>query len=183
MLCYTRSLTLAHGLRRKCDTWWYRISSFFITVQGVTPLARGDSGTFAVLTRYEFMQLQSLRQSERTTARDSVQHTRWTYPCYRVVSTEHQQRWRTEGVGRLPNIWQMVINKGGGEQLYWRYINVLSLWIKLCQKYRTVAITFYPTLICELLVSTLFSSRFILVSNPYKSIIANRINLSTVLPQ
>ena len=31
--------------------------------------------------------------------------------------------------------------------LYWRYINVVALWIKPCQKYRTVAITFYPTLV------------------------------------
>ena len=39
------------------------------------------------------MRLRSLRQSERTTARDPVQHKRWTYPCYMAVNTEHQQRW------------------------------------------------------------------------------------------
>ena len=32
------------------------------------------------------MELQSLRQSERSTAKDPVQHERWTYPCYRAVS-------------------------------------------------------------------------------------------------
>ena len=35
----------------------------------------------------ESMRLRSLRQSERTTARDPVQHKRWTYPCYMA---EHQ---------------------------------------------------------------------------------------------
>ena len=58
---------------------------------------------------------------------------------------------RADGVRRLPNIWQKVINKGRG-RLYWRYryINVVPLWIKPCQKYRTVAITFYPTLVIKL---------------------------------
>ena len=34
-----------------------------------------------------------LHQNERTTTRDPAQYTRWTYPCYRAVNTEHQQRW------------------------------------------------------------------------------------------
>ena len=50
----------------------------------------------------ECMWLRSLRQSERTTARDTVQHMRWTYPCYRVVKTEHQQRW-TRWLYRTPS--------------------------------------------------------------------------------
>ena len=41
----------------------------------------------------ESMRLPSLRQSERTTASDPVQHKRRIYPCYRAVDTEHQQRW------------------------------------------------------------------------------------------
>ena len=41
----------------------------------------------------ESKRLQSLHQSERTFARGPVQHKRWTYPCYRAVNTEHQQRW------------------------------------------------------------------------------------------
>ena len=57
------------------------------------PLVMGDSGTFNVLSWYESMWLGSLCQSERTTTRDPVQHKRWTYPCYRVVNMEHQQRW------------------------------------------------------------------------------------------
>ena len=40
---------------------------------------------------HESMQLRSLCQSERM--RDSVQHKIWTYPYYRAVNTEHQQRW------------------------------------------------------------------------------------------
>ena len=62
------------------DTWWYRIPSFFMTMQGVTPLLSGIScaagnGRFWN-TRYESMRLRSLRQSERATARDTVQHKR-----------------------------------------------------------------------------------------------------------
>ena len=38
-------------------------------------------------------------------------------------------------------------SKGG--RLYRRYINVVPLWIKLWQKYRTVAITFYLSLVCK----------------------------------
>ena len=67
----------------------------------LAPLAMGVSGTFTILTRYESMRLPSLRQSERTSASDPVQHKRWTYPCYRVVSTEHQQRW-TRCMGGSP---------------------------------------------------------------------------------
>ena len=46
----------------------------------------------------------SLLQSKRTTTRDPVQHTRWTYPCYRVVNTENQQRSTRWWWRRLPNI-------------------------------------------------------------------------------
>ena len=35
----------------------------------------------------------SLRQSERTAARDPVLHKRWTYTCNRAVNMKHQQRW------------------------------------------------------------------------------------------
>ena len=35
----------------------------------------------------------TIRQSERTTTKDPVQHKRWTYPWYRAVNREHQQRW------------------------------------------------------------------------------------------
>ena len=39
----------------------------------LAPLAMGDSGTSTVLTRYESIRLRSVRQRERTTARDPVQ--------------------------------------------------------------------------------------------------------------
>ena len=41
----------------------------------------------------ESMRLRSFRQSEWTIARDPVQHKRLTYPCYRAVNREHQQKW------------------------------------------------------------------------------------------
>ena len=49
----------------------------------LAPLQMGDSGTSTVLTRYESMRLRSLRQSERTAARNPVQHKIWTYLCCR----------------------------------------------------------------------------------------------------
>ena len=66
------------------DTRWYRTPTFFTRMEGVTrccheplaPLEMGDRGTSTVLTRYESMRLRSLHQSERTTARDHVQHKR-----------------------------------------------------------------------------------------------------------
>ena len=79
----------------------------------LAPLALGDSGTSNVLTRYESMWLRSVRQSERTTARDPVQHKRWTHPCYRAVKRNINKDGRADGVRRLPNIWKKVINKGG----------------------------------------------------------------------
>ena len=38
----------------------------------------------------ESMRFRSLRQSERITAREPVQHNRCTYMCYRAMNTEHQ---------------------------------------------------------------------------------------------
>ena len=56
----------------------------------LVPLAIGDSGTSIVLTLYGSMRLWSLRQSERTTARDPVQHQRWTFTCCRAFCTKWQ---------------------------------------------------------------------------------------------
>ncbi|PSN31768.1 hypothetical protein C0J52_24673 [Blattella germanica] len=52
----------------------------------------GDSGTSTVLTRHESLRLRSLQQSERTTAREPVQHQRSNYPCRRAVNAEYQQK-------------------------------------------------------------------------------------------
>ena len=51
---------------------------------------------------------------------------------------------RADDVRRLLKIWKKVINKGG---TILRYIKVLLLWIKPCQKYWTVVITFYSILV------------------------------------
>ena len=84
------------------DTWWCRTPSFFMTMQGVTPLllswisCAAGNGRFWNIHRTRpiwSMRLRSLHQSERTTARDPVQYKRWTYPCYKAVNREHQQRW------------------------------------------------------------------------------------------
>ena len=94
------------------------------------PLAMGDSRTSTVLTRYESMRLRSFRQSERTTLKDPVQHKRWTYLRFRAVNTEHQQRWTCWWCTKPSK----HLKKGDkyGRRLYWRYINVVPLWIKPC---------------------------------------------------
>ena len=45
----------------------------------LVPLVMGNSRTSNILTLRESMQLWSLHQSERTTARDPVLHKKWTY--------------------------------------------------------------------------------------------------------
>ena len=78
----------------------------------LAPLAVGDSGTPTLLTRYESMRLRSLRQSERTSARDPVQHERWTYPYSRT-------EWNINKYGRAD-----------GDFFFW--------WHKfLCNKHRS----------------------------------------------
>ena len=77
------------------SSWQWKKSRHFCCHGSLAPLAMGNSGTSTVLTRYESMRLPSLCQSERTSARDQVQHKRRTYPCYRAVNTEHKERWCT----------------------------------------------------------------------------------------
>ena len=125
------------------DTRWYRTLTFFMTLQEVTPYCHGpfaplvmrDTETATVFTRYESMLLRSLRKSERTIARDPVQDKRYSGQSIRNINKDE----RTDGVWYLPNFWKKVINKRCGE-LYWGYMNVVPLWIKPCQKCRTVAI-------------------------------------------
>ena len=74
-------------------SWQCKESHSCCCPRTLVPLAICDSGTSTVLTQYEFMRLQYLRQSKRNTVRDPVHHKRCTYPCYRVVNMEHQQRW------------------------------------------------------------------------------------------
>ena len=124
-------------------------------------LAMGDSGTSTVLTRYEPMQLQSLRLSERTTGRGPVLIHAIGWSIQNINKDGH-----VDGVWCLPNIWQKVINKEG-EQLYWRYINVVSLGIKPWQKYWTVAIAFYPKVVITMGAKHDWDFRISdLVSNP-----------------
>ena len=53
-----------------------------------------------------------------------------------------------DGLRRFPNVWKKVIYKG---RLYWRYINVVPLWLMPCQKYRTISITCYPIFVSMLM--------------------------------
>ena len=78
----------------------------------LAPLEMGHSGISTVLTQYESMRLRSLRQSERTTARDRYstrdELIRAIGESIRNINTGG----RAYGVRRLLNIWQKVINKG-----------------------------------------------------------------------
>ena len=54
------------------SSWQCKESHSGCCHEPLAPLAMGDSGTSTILTWYEAIQLWSLRQSERTTARDPV---------------------------------------------------------------------------------------------------------------
>ena len=58
------------------------------------------------------MRLRYVRQSERTTARDAVQYKRLIYPYYRVIITEHEQRWACWLCTTPSKHMANVINKG-----------------------------------------------------------------------
>ena len=81
--------TTSVGRTEPLHSSWQCKESHFCCCRGpLALLALVESGTFTVLIQYESMLLLSLRQSERTTVRDPVQHKRWTYPCYKAVNTE-----------------------------------------------------------------------------------------------
>ena len=144
VIAWTQGKTTTLGGTEPHHSSWQCKESLHCCHGSLASLSMGDSGTSTVLTRYESMRLRSLRQSERTTV---VQHKRWTYLCYNAVNMEHQQRWM--------HWWCTMPYKhlakgdkwGWGKWLYWRHINVVPLWIKPCQKYRTVTFYFYRTVV------------------------------------
>ena len=85
VIAWTEEKTTTFGNTETHHSLWQCKKSHRCCHGPLAVLTMGDSGTSTVLTRYESMRLRSLHQSERTTARDPVQHKRWTYPCYRVV--------------------------------------------------------------------------------------------------
>jgi hypothetical protein len=74
-------------------------------VKDLHPLAMGDAGTSTIFTWYESMQLWSLRQNERTTVRDTLQHERRLFDIFHKF-------------GRRWYIWR--------GWLYWRNISVFT---------------------------------------------------------
>ena len=83
---------------------------------GVTPciVMKNDGVLYHQVLSFspESMWLQSLCQSERTTARNLMQHKRWIYLCYRITLTKIDA---LTVYWCLPNIWQKVKNKGEGD--------------------------------------------------------------------
>ena len=87
-----QGLREAHGGVESHHSSWRCKESHSCCCHGpLAPLAMGDSGTSTILTWYEFMQLWSLCQSERSTTRDPIQPNTYTYPCYRAINTEHKK--------------------------------------------------------------------------------------------
>ena len=111
------------GLREACgDTCWYWAPSFFMTMQGVTPLLLSwiscvdGSGRFwnnhrtHPMSPCDYYLFANVKVPLRG---DPIQHKRLTYPYCSAVNTEHQQRWTRWWLRRLPKISQKVVNKGG----------------------------------------------------------------------
>ena len=137
------------------STLWYRTPSFFMAMQEVTPLLL--SWTSCAVGNGRFWNIhhnhpmspcnynlftkvkEPLRGTQYNTRDELIRVIGWWIRNIKKDGCAN-------GIQCHPNIWQKVINKGG-EELYWKYINVVPLWIKPCQKYRTVAITFDPTLV------------------------------------
>ena len=91
------------GLREACgDIWWYRHPTSFMAMQGVTLLLLSETsgaagnGRFWNIHRNHPIWIHAITifsPKWKYHIGDPEQHKRWTYPCYRAVSTEHQQRW------------------------------------------------------------------------------------------
>ena len=96
---HSGSFTLNSG--ENDDTWWYRTPSFFITIQGVTPLLSRTScaagnGRFWNIhhTHPIWDHVITISSSKRKNYCEGTgANKRWTYPCYRAVNTKHQQKW------------------------------------------------------------------------------------------
>jgi hypothetical protein len=78
-------------------------------------LAIGDTGTSTILTRYVSVRVSCLRQNERTTAWDTLQHKREDYSCCKVVTCGHQQK-GTHSLCKMPstNLAEGGTHWGGG---------------------------------------------------------------------
>ena len=119
-LCCTESLAVVLSLWRRVrnrmdsgdSTLWYRTPSFFMAMQGVTPLLSriaAGNGRFWNIHRTHPIWVHAITISSpkwKITAVDPVQHKKLTYPCYWVVNTEYQQRWTGWWCTTHPNTWQ-----------------------------------------------------------------------------
>ena len=122
VIAWTQEKTTIGGTEPHHSSWQCK-ESHHCCHGPLAPLAMGDSGTPTLLTRYG-----SLRQSERTTARDQVQHRRCSCPCYRAVNTGTSTKFVALMVYGAYWIFGKRWYVRG--RLYWRYINVAPLWIK-----------------------------------------------------
>jgi hypothetical protein len=134
------------------DTCWQRTPSPFMTIQGLILLTLSRS-SFAAgngrywnirRTRYESVQLWPLRQNERTTARDKLQHKRGDYWCCRAVTAGRPQKWTRWWCTRPTT----HLAEGGtyvGRGIMLKEFECLAQVIKCFQNYSVVANNLYLT--------------------------------------
>ena len=110
--------------RTAWSTWWYRLQSPIIlhdnakshTAAAVTDLLRRSQ--WEILEHPPYSRDMSpcdydhfAKVKVRVTRYNTIQHGT-TYPCYRAIKSEYQNRWTLWWCTTFPNIRQKVINKG-----------------------------------------------------------------------
>ena len=133
------------------DTWWYRTPSFFVTMQGVTPLlswisCAADNGRFWNIHRTHPIWVHAITISSQKWKNHwegpGIAHDEFMRAIWRSIRNMNKDG-RADGVRRLLNIWQNLIK----EATLLKLCKCCTLWIKPCQKYRIVANTFYSILV------------------------------------
>ena len=109
VIAWNREETMSLGGTEPHHSSWQCKKSHPCCHGPLAPLTMGDSGTSTLLTRYEYMRLRSLRQSEKTTEGNRY-NTRYELVCYRAVNMEYQQRWTRWWCTMPSKVWQKVIN-------------------------------------------------------------------------
>ena len=107
-------MTTLGGTKPHHSTWQYK-ESHRCCCHG--PSWAAGYGRFWNIHRTHPIWVHASHIGERTTARDPVQHKRWTYPSYRAVNTEHQQGWTRWWCTTPSKHLVKVISKGGASIL------------------------------------------------------------------
>ena len=118
--CLLLHVPAAHprpALRRKVDTWWYRTPSFSMIMQGVTPLllsqtsCAAGNGRFWNIHRTHPIWVHAIMISSPLRGTQYNTRVELIRAIGRSILNINKDG-RADGVRRLSNIWQKVINKG-----------------------------------------------------------------------